>query len=519
MNVLIADDEQIVLDGLRHIIDWNQLGFTICATASNGEEALEQIMTLKPDLCLMDIKMPKKNGIQVVQSAVEQGYKGKFIILSGLSDFKMAQTAMRYGVDFYLTKPIDEDELEKSVRTVRDLILKEAKATSTYSQYRDKARHRILEDIMRDTCDYRSLDLEELHLKANIYQVISYENYNQQYFYQVWNFAELMRVANQDNTTFDVLELAGQRIILLKGDFAISKFENLLRHYNAGPQKGSPFDSIFLAYGQRVSRVEDIHLSYEDVARLSARRFFCQENQHIVGYQELVAADVPQNSGPQLQTAEEYGEKLSGYIQSRNMTLITETFRQIRDLLTSSPMDIPSIKHFLIDVYIHMKQRIVQVYPNTELPVVANTTAIQMIEGKYYLYEIISFLAEQADLLAHSVGYTSGQGVLEEVLHYIQHNYQENLKLETIAPLFGYNSSYLGKIFSRKMGVNFNSYVDQVRVEQSKKMLEDEGLKVYEIAERIGYKNVDYFHKKFKKYTGTSPAEYRKRLFGEDGEK
>ena len=182
MNVLIADDEQIVLEGLKYIIDWNALGFTICATAVNGEEALEKILALKPDLCLMDIKMPKKNGIEVVQAAVDQGYGGKFIILSGLSDFKMAQTAMRYGVDFYLTKPIDEEELEKSVRTVRELIEKEARATTSYSQYREKARDRILEDILLNQCDYRQLDLEELHLKANIYQVISYENYNQQYF-------------------------------------------------------------------------------------------------------------------------------------------------------------------------------------------------------------------------------------------------------------------------------------------------------------------------------------------------
>ena len=73
MNVLIADDEQIVLEGLKYIIDWNALGFTICATAVNGEEALEKILALKPDLCLMDIKMPKKNGIEVVQAAVDQG--------------------------------------------------------------------------------------------------------------------------------------------------------------------------------------------------------------------------------------------------------------------------------------------------------------------------------------------------------------------------------------------------------------------------------------------------------------
>lgn len=89
MNVLIADDEKIVLEGLKYIIDWNALGFSICQTASDGADALEKILSLKPDLVLMDIRMPKMTGIEVVQAAVEQGYEGKFIILSGVSDFKL----------------------------------------------------------------------------------------------------------------------------------------------------------------------------------------------------------------------------------------------------------------------------------------------------------------------------------------------------------------------------------------------------------------------------------------------
>ena len=73
MNVLIADDERVVLEGLKYIIDWRRLGFTICDTASNGADALEKILSLKPDLCLLDIRMPKMNGIEVVQAAAEEG--------------------------------------------------------------------------------------------------------------------------------------------------------------------------------------------------------------------------------------------------------------------------------------------------------------------------------------------------------------------------------------------------------------------------------------------------------------
>ncbi|MFV0529611.1 MAG: response regulator [Lachnospiraceae bacterium] len=293
MNVLIADDEKIVLEGLKYIIDWHSLGFSICATSQDGADTLHKILTLAPDLVLLDIRMPKMTGIEVVQTAVEQGYTGKFIILSGMSDFKLAQTAMRYGVDFYLTKPIDEDELAQAVASVYALIQTETRNQTSYEQYRNRAKQSILQDILLDNCDYFKLDPEDLHLNSNVYQVISYENYNQEYFYHTWNFADLMHVTNQDNHTFDIIDLNQRKIILLKGDFAISKFKSLLEHYQVAPQKGSPFDSVFLAYGQKVYRIRDIHLSYQDACQLCDRRFFCNENQHIVGYEELHA---PQSS-------------------------------------------------------------------------------------------------------------------------------------------------------------------------------------------------------------------------------
>lgn len=511
MNVLIADDERIVLNGLKYIIDWNQLGFTICDTAMDGTETLDKILALNPDLVLLDIRMPKMTGIEVIQKAVSHGFTGKFILLSGVSDFKLAQTAMRYGVNFYLTKPIDEDELTKAVHSVADLILKETKKQSSYEQYRSKARQEILKDILLNTCDYYSLDSDDLHLNANVYQVVAYENYNQEYFHSIWNFADLIRVTNQDNHSFDIIELKQQKIILLKGDHAISKFTNMRNHYQAGLQKGSPLDSVFLAYGQKTARIRDIHHSYEDVCKLTKRRFFCRENQHIIGYEELISeedllTEIPGNM------AQDCAVQFSNYIQSNSQTLITALLKQLTMELNHTKSEIPAIKHVLIDIYILVKQKIMQIYRNADIPFIANASVIDLLDRKYYLYEIISFLAEQFDLWTHSVGYSSGENVMDEILYYIQNNYHENMKLESIAPLFGYTSSYLGKIFSKKLGMNFNTYVDQIRIRESKKLLEQKNLKVYAIAEKVGYKNVDYFHKKFKKYVGISPAEYRKSL-------
>ncbi len=110
----------------------------------------------------------------------------------------------------------------------------------------------------------------------------------------------------------------------------------------------------------------------------------------------------------------------------------------------------------------------------------------------------------------NSIGNSSRDSILDDIIFYIDHNYQTNIKLETIAPLFGYNSAYLGKIFSKTVGENFNNYVDSIRIKHAKQLIIENKLKVYEISEAVGYKNVDYFHKKFKKYVGQSPAEYRK---------
>ena len=113
-----------------------------------------------------------------------------------------------------------------------------------------------------------------------------------------------------------------------------------------------------------------------------------------------------------------------------------------------------------------------------------------------------------------SIGNYSKDSVLEDILRYIEHNYMGPLKLENIAPLFGYNCSYLGKLFKQKTQKNFNTYLDELRIAHSKELLAQGDLKIYEVAEKVGYSNVDYFSTKFKRYEGITPAEYRRQQRG-----
>lgn len=174
MKLLIADDEIDVREGIRFLLDWADLGFIICGEGKNGADTLEQILKLQPDIVLLDIRMPKLSGLEVVRQAQEGGFLGKFIILSGYSDFAYAQEAIHLGVTSYLTKPIEEEELKKAVLEAKESILKEQQAQKKFLEYRDKARDSILKDILYHKANYPFLDYQDLMLESSVFQVVLY---------------------------------------------------------------------------------------------------------------------------------------------------------------------------------------------------------------------------------------------------------------------------------------------------------------------------------------------------------
>lgn len=507
INVLLVDDEAIVREGIKHLIDWNNLGFCICGEASNGEEALEKIRKYQPGLVLLDIRMPKLYGTDLIAKARNEEFTGDFIILSGYSDFQYAQTALHYGAAFYLTKPIDEKELIDAVLSVKKRIEKRMNQTFSMNQYLRKAKLTVFQDLLLGKEFSASINYMELGLTAPIYQVVMYEGYTP--FYQSYNFADILRVTNQGNDSFEHVIIENSNVILLKGNFALDRFNSCLKYYSNGTEKNSPLDTIFLTYGPSVSTLSQIHSSYETCRQLMSRRFFCSENQHVLSY-EMLPSTSSQTISLTPETANDYSERLMNFIQSFNRKMISQELENLRDELFHCQDNVMSMKHFLADIFLQIKQMTLHLFPNADIPLAHNSAIIELIESKYYLYEILTYFSEQFDMIIRAIGNNSTESIFDDILFYIKHNYQKSLKLETLAPLFGYNSSYLGKLFSQKTGLSFNSYLDELRIAEAANLLVNTSMKVYEISAQVGYKNVDYFHQKFKKQKNVSPAEYRK---------
>lgn len=171
---------------------------------------------------MLDIRMPRMYGTELMKLARQGGYEGYFIILSGYSDFQYAQDALRFGASCYLTKPVDEDELKNAVLSVKDEILKKASEENSYIQYMDKAKKAILPDLLKNGKIDNTINYTELGLSSYIYQVVIYESYTP--YYSLYSFADMLLAAGNGARLFEEITIDNRNVIILKGNDAIARF-------------------------------------------------------------------------------------------------------------------------------------------------------------------------------------------------------------------------------------------------------------------------------------------------------
>ena len=280
--------------------------------------------------------------------------------------------------------------------------------------------------------------------------MVMYENFQIGEMDLPYQFADLFMVADSGTNSFEHFVVKGKNVLLLKGNFAIEKFQRFLRHYEFAPQKGSPLDTLFISYGSAVTDIKDLKKSYEQAMTLLGRRFFCEKGQHVLGYKELpkeqeerIALDISQ--------VEVYCAIVTDYLQTFNRRKVQETLRELEAYLYQVDADISAVKLFATDLYLQIKETMTHRYNAMAIPFDSNQDIIAFINEQHYLYEITDYFAEQFEEVMSSIGNSSRDSVLDDILYYIEHNYSSNIKLESIASLFGYNSSSLVKFLIKTL--------------------------------------------------------------------
>lgn len=503
LKVLIADDEPYVRGGIRNIISWEENGFIICGEGINGNDAYNKIVELNPDIVLMDIKMPGKSGLEVIKDSIAGGFKGKFIIISGHSEFNYAKEAMQYGVKVYLLKPLDEDELLNSVFELKDQIYEEF----NINQNNNAKMKLIKEHILAQMClNNRIKESAEIENSINAKNIVVALICNYKYDYYDKDIIRLEQCVKQ-RVPINNVEIfkVKDNIALMFYDKDLEIISSILEQIKIQVEEELQ-QTIFITIGSKVTEMKDINLSYMKAENLMSKRYIYL-TEGIISEEKIEKCKERSylSEGVIL-------ENLYTSIEIGEIKNIKKLLSQLEHTIMRMGYSEDKVKILLTTYYIDLKDKIMSNYETDKKLNKENLAIIEEIHSKGSLHDIINFLIDELSFISKTIDVTSSDTGIKRIIKYVDNKYYCDLKLETLAEIFSYNSSYLGKLFKDNTGTSFNTYLDMLRIDKAKKLLMEDKLKVYQICEKVGYKNIDYFYCKFKKYVGISPINYKKKL-------
>ena len=499
LKVLIADDEPYVRYGIKNIINWNECGFVVCGEGTDGEDTYQKICDLKPDLVLMDVKMHKKSGLDVIRDVNKNRFLGKFIIVSEYSEFNYVKDAMRYGAKSYLLKPVDKYELLDVVNEVKKEIFYKMNLNKNIESKLELIKEYALARLCLNNYSEEAKEILNAINKKSLYIALIYndKNFDNDNIIHLEN-AVKKNLISQNTNVFKVKN----RVAIIFYDKSIESIYSLLKKMKIEIEKEMK-EGLFITIGEEVDCINKINYSYESAKALMKYRFLYLN-------EGIICKDKIKNTINSQVTEDEIINNLYSYIEIGEIYEIEKSFLVLEKVIKEKAYKEEQIKALLTTYYIKLKDNIILNYNLKESLDMDNKIIIEEIYSKNSLNEVIKFLTDKFLNISKYVGANfKGKGI-KRIVKYVDNKYYKDLKLEDLAEIFNYNSSYLGKLFKDTTGKNFNTYLDNVRIEQAKKLLVEDKLKVYEVCEKVGYKNIDYFYYKFKKYVGISPLNYKK---------
>lgn len=462
-KVLIVDDEENIREGIQHLIDWKEQRFEIVATAKNGQEGLKKIIKYHPDLVITDIQMPLLNGLDMIKQAYEMNQEFQAIVLSGYSEFEYAQKAIQLGFISYLLKPVDEEELIEILQKVKQKSQKQSKIV---------LKEKLYEKLFGD--DQYGMDEYQYILVCRIQKS---DETNLIFMLEKWT--DQLVVLHFDNYVY-LIVLMNSLIYKLDIEEFLSK------------QKSEILVSSWYAASKSLQEIsnEINQLSYKAFLFPNQPLFFDEfyNKSNDISFHEEVVSDIIES----LKKNESLSKLPMEYM--KEIQKIIEPSRVIREIIEKDYRKIISTisENFQIT---ELSQSILK--PN-------------FYDAKTFnelMNIFISKLTEFEQLVYHN-GHNFD--IVKKLCQYIEKNYYEEINLKIMADKFGYNSAYLGKKFKKERKESFTQYLDRIRLKKAADLLKNSSLLIYEVADKVGYKNVDYFHKKFKQLYKQSPNDYRR---------
>lgn len=528
-RAIVVDDEIFTRKGLLQLMDWKACGFEIVGEADNGEGALELIGSIHPDLVITDIRMPVLDGLELIRSVLERSTDHPaFIILSGYSDFTYAQQALRYGVHDFMLKPIDESDFSATLRRLGERLHREQRNAQLFQIHRTG---RLLETLMMNKADDTVVTRWEQQLRlggaAHMYYVLV--ELNNQHPWRFGDDSVLLSLLQFRELTEQALHRLTDgkyplyvhehrnRIGLIVPDFFLECFEAKVEVFMKALQqeiegmkslKDRVASRVFIYAGSPVNRLQDIHQSYA-CAKEAVLHKYIYDPSGIVVYEEegmcslhyrIIHQDV-------LDCLTEQVEELR--LEELRVTVdhLFSSFREEYYAPEAMKMSLHQCVHSIVRVIQNMQGN---EHSLQSLEPMMNWQDMNLSLGE--LQRLFMAFAEESGTYIGVLRKERQQGGIQHIRAYIEQHAAENISLKSIAARFYINPVYLGQLFRKTYGMYFNEFLLKLRIQEAKRLLRQTDLRIYEIAERVGFGSPDYFVTQFEKRVHATPSEYRNSL-------
>lgn len=484
VKVLIVDDEPNVRMGLRKMIDWAGNGFEICGEAEDAYEGNRKILKCNPDIVLMDIKMPGKLGTDMIRESRAAGFNGRFIVLSGYSNFEYAKKVMKYGVKSYILKPIDEDELLEAVLNIKKEIERDNRIKGNETLVRkDKLKKLISGEVLEDFNDLEGDETSTLVL-INIAEDSKNDLINK-------------HLAHINN--IDIINV-NQYVATIFKDI---KYERIIKTLLSIKEKMNEKSEFFAVVTNEQKTLLNIRNEYKNALNMMKNKFLYLE-------ESVITSGVSVKECVEVENISEYMDKVVSYVEVQDNEKIEEIINLFKTYILQNKYSEERVKSICMNTLLNIRLKLFKDYEIDKNDISGNEDIIHNIYSKKSLKELLNYMNDELISMSKKVYVGSADNNIKRIISYMEKNYYNDIKLETLAEIFNYNSAYLGKLLKNALGENFNTKLDKIRIEKAKSLLINDKLKVYQVCEKVGYKNIDYFHSKFKKYVGTTPLTYKK---------
>ncbi|OHD81243.1 MAG: hypothetical protein A3J97_05660 [Spirochaetes bacterium RIFOXYC1_FULL_54_7] len=524
---MIADDEYLIRDGLARKIDWPGLGFGIVETAENGLEVLELISKNRPDLILMDIRMPFMDGLELIEKVKIQDQEICVVIISGHEEFAYAKTALQFDAFDYILKPINLKELEKVLIKARTHLEQQRAAHQEIVEIRrqveisipvlkerfilDIISGRLAEDRIRQDAGHYGFEVDDFFSTALIDLeaggTSSCSSTDNQKKLEIYFFDTL----NNEHHVF-ISTISPNEYLLLVSGGVRGQVEEVLKEtvsniFGVGKSNGL---GMTISTGPTVDTLTQLPASYKNALLTLSGKFFSGGNRIL--YHSRVEQDL------QAENLDFFD--ISGFRQALTFadkkTCMAE-LRNLRAMILAQDKTPKLVLQLLcFNIFFECKKAI------QELGAEIN----DILQDPFsFFHDIVSLSSGEAlfdrleALLSLILDYHDTVRLnqyscdIDKAKKFIKSNYKDvTLCLKSMAEHVNVSACHFSVIFKKKTGVTYIQYLTDIRINRAKELLLNSDMKVYEVAFEVGYENPTYFSTLFKKLTGIPPADYRRQI-------